>query len=215
MNIDQLPAEAKIKEVYVPKFCDWEEMIAMRRSTFFGFLQVEKQKGVIDPKIPFSSSKGQETLRILCFRVLEEAAESFVSENDSHVKEEAIDAFNYLISIPLLDHTGPSDEQLANHLSSLSYQVYRDHEEPLGLNLTLEDLGNFTVLLGGDLGDVLRNRAWMEQTQDPYFSGSAILLRVILKIGERLMRVFDSYHEFSWYFRAKDYVLQFRLKTKY
>jgi len=190
----------------------WKELFALRKSTWEGFAAIEETKGVIKPTVSLSTPYGQEVLRILMFRVLEEAAESLMSEAEIHIKEELIDAMNYLMSIFLLD----GDQGLKTaimHFIDITESL--NTAEAWGKKFNVETLGQITYYLGGILSDKLRNRAWMQHAQDFYFSSWGVFTETLTDVASLLMASFDSFEDFLKYFIAKDLVLQFRLRSNY
>lgn len=186
----------------------WSTLIEFRRQTWTGFASIEAERGFVKPKVSPATSQGQEIIRILCFRVLEELAEAFTSEDRDHYMEELIDAFNYLLSIFLL--SGKQSPDLPEYLYSVSAGALGSRR---GKKIQQTDLGYVTVILGAELGDLLRNRAWMNNSQNTYFDGD--LFKILEPIFILIWSFFDDYVSFWQYFVAKDSVLQFRLKSKY
>lgn len=190
----------------------WRELFRLRQATWEGFASIEARKGIVKPKVSISSSYGQEVLRIIMFRVLEEAAESLLAEDQTHVKEELIDAMNYLMSLFLLDpEINPDGDYLflGEAFGKMLESVEWDEA------FTQRELGECTKLLGGVLSDKLRNRAWMNQAQDFYFSGREIFYETLLQVASLFLRPFSGLRGFVSLYIAKDRVLQFRLRSKY
>lgn len=187
---------------------EWERMIFMRQTTFIGFAEIEKEKGFIEPKISLSTSKGQEILRLLAFRTLEELSEAYESVDPDHYYEELIDAFNYLLSMFII--TGKHDPNLPHNLERLS-SVSLPNES--NQRLTLSQIGRCTLIFGDKLGNLLRNRAWMNNAQNTYFDGD--LWQIVSVIFSMILSQFKDFHHFWCYYIAKDSVLQFRLRSKY
>ena len=162
--------------------------------------------GEILPTVNLSTTYGQETLRLLAFRVLEELGEAHLSVDKDHYYEELIDAFNYLISLTLLE--GIIYPELITQLEA-STQVIGRHSSRMNFAL----IGYCTVELGGKLGDFLRNRPWMNNPQSTYFDGN--LVKLIKTTLESILSLFPDPETFYKYYVAKDSVLQFRLRSKY
>jgi hypothetical protein len=186
----------------------WTNLIFMRRDTFTGFAEREAKKGFLRIGIPFNTTQGQEVVRIISFRVLEELAESYDSKNPDHSYEELIDAFNYLLSIFLLGKT--IDPKLAQMLQEVSEESFSG---TTSMHITLRHLGEACVILGVQVGDLLRNRAWMENAQSTYFDGD--LTGILRPLFAMIFRLFPSFGSFWSYYVAKDSVLQFRLRSNY
>lgn len=207
MNIrDYWPTFPEVKEVGPAV----NSMLNLRRDTYTGFARIESEKGFLKPHCSIHTSQGQEMVRLLCFRVLEEIAESIEASDPDHVKEEAVDAMNYLLAILVLDPEAFSPERY-NVLLTEAVQDIRQW----GQKLSTEDLGRITYNFGSKLGDFLRNRSWMNNTQDPYFSGFDVMETLITETAKLLIATSESFDEFYRYYVAKDSVLQFRLKSKY
>jgi hypothetical protein len=190
----------------------WMEFCQMRRNTFLGFARLEASRGFINPAVSVRTSQGQEIVRILALRVLEEIGEAYQSSEEAHFLEELIDAFNYLLS--LHQYFGIQDEQIVSYLMTVSKESlgtrYRDeHRLPFLLNR----IGEITLALGATLGDSLRNRAWMVHTQNSYFDGD--LEKIFYPVYHTIFSYFEDFEHFASYFIAKDRVLQFRLRSKY
>ena len=75
-------------------------------------------------------------------------------------------------------------------------------------------MGEF-VVRASLIGDALRNRSWMHNVQDPFFTGEPLDELLLSWFPKALGRVFVSVHEFVSYYIAKDSVLQYRLQTLY
>lgn len=204
------------------------ELIVRRRDTYTGFAEIETSRGVLQPSVSLNTSRGQEMLRVLFFRVIEEAVESYMADDPMHVKEEAIDAINYLWSTLIIDPARFSIDSAAQiiydvfargvevtHVTSLQpfgaggYSVYHNY------TLDHEDLGQIAIWVAGDVGDLMRNRAWMTNSQDIYFQGTEQLKIAVQRVTARLSEVFSNWDEFYRYYVAKDEVLKFRLRTHY
>jgi hypothetical protein len=188
----------------------WSYLWSLRKKTWTGFAEIEAKKGIVAPKISLSTSHGQEVTRVLLFRILEEASEALLAEERPHLLEELIDAVNYLMSMFLIDDERPEDDWQLNVLFDTAVQQVDWDSE-----LSIEDLGEITIMLGGVLSDKLRNRAWMNHSQDFYFSGRKLFQTILTETFARLLSPFKNFEEFMKYFIAKDMVLQFRLRSNY
>jgi hypothetical protein len=192
----------------------WTTILDNRREIGQAFTTIESERGFCQPQVSFATMKGQEILRIMFFRVLEEAAESYMSEDVDHIREEAIDAINYLLLIPLLDGTVISQQSVAEIMDMTARHVFMDVSS-CDRPLEVWDLGVMTELVCGHLADTFRNRPWMHNAQDLYFSGDEQLKRALIGVGGRLLRVFPDFATFWVYYHAKASVLRFRLETHY
>lgn len=184
----------------------WRELMNRRFTTFQGFAEIESSKGFVQPKVNLSTTRGQETIRLLSFRVLEELGEAHLSVDPDHYYEELIDAFNYLVSLTFLE--GKIQPELLVQLEA-STKAIGKHQSRMNFAL----IGYCTVELGGKLGDFLRNRPWMNQPQNTYFDGD--LVKLIKTTLDSILSLFPDQVTFYRYFCAKDSVLQFRLRSKY
>jgi len=191
----------------------WYDMIVRRWNTFSEFASIESRNGYLQPTIRFATAKGQELVRMIMFRVLEEFAESILAKEEAHWKEELIDGLNYLMVIPLLD----ADICSMKDLAKICHDQTPQRSAGLYYNSqwTASVLGHVTTMLAGELADTFRNRAWMNQAQDIYFSGAEVLLDKFATVLYLVVHSFESFDEFWRYFIAKDEVLQFRLRSKY
>lgn len=205
MNIqDYWPSQP---EPFTSSEDQWSKLIEMRRQTFMGFAAVEAMHaGVVKPKVNFATVQGQEAIRMLCFRTLEELGESYLSEDKDHYYEELIDAFNYLLSLFCLEGNTPAD--LPRFLNDIASEL-----AGIPPKMDLMWLGEVTVQLGGVLGDYLRNRPWMHNAQSTYFDGD--LIKLIGPTLEAILCLFPDFDLFYRYFVAKDSTLQFRLRSNY
>lgn len=71
-------------------------------------------------------------------------------------------------------------------------------------------------MIADKLGDLLRNRSWMNNSQDAYFTGKPKLIELLCELTQLVYQhSFRNFDEFAKYFVAKDRVLQFRLRSKY
>lgn len=204
---------SKIGEIPFEDPFEWIPLLEMRHQTFLGFANIEQAKGFVAPKASFSTSRGQEMLRILLFRVIEECVESFQSTERTHLLEEAIDALNYLLSAAMLDPRVFTPESLSNLCHSSWNQVQL--QMLWKSRLTTEDLGLISISLSGDLTDSFRNRAWMNNSQAIQFEGNEIMAIALKAVMIKLFSLFTDWSEFYRFYIAKDMVLQFRLNTSY
>lgn len=212
MNIeDYWPSPAEVKAWTLERQeVRWGWLWELRSTTWKGFAEIEAKNGIVKPKVSLNTSYGQEVTRVILFRILEEASESILAEDIKHKKEELIDALNYLMSVFLLDKDCPSGRVLAELFTMIS-----EDRVKWGSTFTTEQLGTCTLLLTGILPDKFRNRAWMNQAQDFYFSGRDVLTSTLLESASLMLSAFDDHMDFMKYFVAKDRVLQFRLQSKY
>ena len=217
MNIQDTLRDLKQQThpIYIDE-AEWLNMVMTRNRTHEGFAQVEMENGgVIKDHVSLSTKLGQEVFRVFAFRVLEELSEAMTSYDPDHRKEELIDCFNYVVTCLLLDSTILNKAAVAKWLHREADLVFGGKNLTVRQGFTYHNLGHFTKLLCGDVGDTLRNRAWMRNAQDHYFSGEAVLLGAFSGILNLIFSHFSDTQEFRLYFLAKDAVLQFRLKSHY
>ena len=186
---------------------NWTEIFNRREHTFRGFAEIEKDKGFIQPAVSTNTAAGQEMLRILGFRVIEEAAESLDARTWPHRKEEIIDSFNYLISMVTIDDNLQTFDAYTSMLRGITAQLFSPHHKQTPLTLT--GLGNISHQIAGRLADTFRNRAWMNHAQDIYFAGGSVMRLTVGGVTRTLLQVFTDFDEFYRYYVAKDDVLQF------
>lgn len=209
MNIrdywDKLP-----KEVYrnTPEL--WNYLLDLRAITYKGFASIEAEKGLLKPVGSLNSAMGQEMARMLLFRILEEMGESHDSIDPDHIKEEAIDAVNYLLSLHAIDPDVVSRERLIPALMSAADDVDRGWH----FSLSATDIGETTIDFSR-IGDLLRNRAWMNNAQDTYFSGPYQLIRTIQVTMSKLIHTCADFDDFVRFYVTKNDVLMFRLRSNY
>lgn len=206
------------KDEEVPKYSTevWLELLQMRMKTFQGFAALEEKAGLVQAKVSFSSPRGQDILRLMMFRVLEEFAESHLSQDPTHFKEEAIDALNYLLSAIMLDQTLFPMEDLCQRMNRLTIKA---DDLSWGIMasraVTALNLAELVIQICGHLPDTFRNRAWMENSQNAYFEGVDEVYSTLSSAMVHVFKSFDNWPEFYKYYVAKDRVLQFRLASKY
>lgn len=184
----------------------WEILINLRFETFQGFAKIEADRGFVQPKVNLSTTHGQETIRLLAFRVIEELGEAHLSVDKDHYYEELIDAFNYLLSLTFLE--GKIYPELTTQLEASTLALGKRSSK---MDFSL--IGYCAVELGGKLGDFLRNRPWMNNAQSTYFDGD--LVKLIKTTLESILSLFPDSATFYKYYMAKNSVLQFRLRSKY
>lgn len=221
MNIHSFIPTLRGNTPLIPDLDAMMKMLEMRRITYSGFAMLEADKGFLTPTISLHTTKGQEALRLLMFRVIEEVIESVMADERAHALEEAIDAINYLWSMLIVDPKIFQERSTASFLALVftdPIEVMRDSSPGLFSHihsLTNDHVSHIVQWLAGDVGDLLRNRAWMNNSQSIYFEGSNVLLLSIVRVTRVLYNLFESWDEFAEYYYAKDMVLQFRLRTNY
>lgn len=194
-------------------------LVAMRYETFCGFATIEATKGFVKPAVSFSTSQGQEMLRIMLFRVMEEIIESHNAISVNHIQEELIDALNYMLSAIMLDVNLFSQETVTDMFYKACYDFILEYPYK-SKNWTCHspnasEVYHLTKAICGDLAESFRNRAWMNQTQQTYFHGFPIVVEVFRKFMMIILKSFENWDNFYRMYVAKDMVLQFRLQSKY
>lgn len=191
------------------------DLVVRRDKRFKEFAGIEENNGFVRPSVSFSTSQGQEMLRIMLFRVLEEVVESSESEAQLHIQEELIDALNYFMSAVMLDDLFFT----VNKMAELTYGTILNHRtwrepgdiEPPGYY----SISKIAELVAGRMAETFRNRAWMHQTQQSFFHGYRNAAECYVDFLSFVLDYFTGWEEFHRLFVAKDMVLQFRLESKY
>ena len=198
-----LPEKGLTKSVF-------EDMLKRRKKTFHAFAETEATKGFIQPGTPLSTSQGQEMLRLLLFRVIEELAEAQASNEEAHASEELIDALNFLWSLIFIDEQEDDISRLAQRLTMAWAKAGHTQH-------TFVQPHEFCSIVYrmGALADHFRNRPWMKQTQDVYFTGRKDLMELVEDTSRFIFDYFLSWRDFYKYYVAKDEVLQFRIRSNY
>jgi hypothetical protein len=203
----------------------WLRLFEQRRITYRGFASLEEHQGFLKIEQSLASAKGQEMVRILFARGIEEMLESRDSQDQFHFQEEMIDSLNYLMAIPLLDPyyntvaadlaqacCAGFDSSMMNVLRFMKWeQVYSNYDQA-GTQALLAILDSANLML-----EKLRNRAWQNSPQSTYFDGWPTVIQflstVIRAIGKTAF--WGDWTKFVEFFMAKDAVLQFRIRSKY
>lgn len=214
MNVlDVMPTEDQIPRMI--DFTECVELMKLRHKRFTMLTKIESERqGFVKNQADISTPNGQEMLRILMQRTLEEAGESFESTDGVHRKEEVIDAVNFMWAGFLLDPHLFSIRQVAQLLNQSIIVATISHGW-VDLPLDYYDLGVLTYELATRIGDYLRNRPWHQNAQDQYFAGREAMILVWMNAMKVLLKVFKSPGEFWAFFMAKDRVLEFRIQTQY
>lgn len=178
-----------------------QELFRIREETFMGFMAREHEKGIMFAPFDLRTSKGQDVARLFFWRCVEEYGESLTTGKREHRLEELIDAFNYA-----------SAAFIGSRLAPLTL----DELQPIwqSKDSSVDILGRITLKLSG-VTETFRNRSWMENSQSSYFDGLAQYRTSLLFVMGYICSSFKDWDEFWRYFMAKDFVLQFRLKSNY
>lgn len=209
----------------------FRSMVTRRRKTLQGFMNLEAQKGIAKYGMSISSSAGQDVARLFMFRTLEELVESYDSDETDHRLEELIDALNYLWSIALFDTSLIKTEDFGDVLYNIcarfwNYQADevlftdpgpggRTPEQHALFRYTPQEIILHATLTLGMVTTTFRNRSWMNNAQDVYFTGRQSLIEAVKTITLMTLGQFESFDQFARFWIAKDNVLQFRLRTAY
>lgn len=192
----------------------WLLLLDKRHSTAKEFLRQEEEKGFIAIPTSLNTARGQDMIRLLLFRTIEELVESYQATEHDHVREELIDALFFALEIAVLDDwKAITKDQLSESLFYAANRTFnlgdRSHDHPWA-----EDISDLIIEMG-KFGDTLRNRSWMKQSQSTYFDGVGNLILLIMKVATFVMNRFSSFKEFWQFYVAKDNVLQFRIRSNY
>jgi hypothetical protein len=196
-----------------PSEAAFEELFKLRIRTYQAFAEIEKGKGLLKPVMNLASTHGQEAVRILTQRGLEELAEAYDSIERDHFLEELIDAINYFWVLAIIEGKGnsPLDYIIGEMINDLNDHV---HDWPGNSGLTTRHIGQAVVDLN-PVFEKLRHRAWMVNPQNQYFDGYPEITSFLCKNLCLVMDQFKDWSEFVQFYIAKDNVLQFRIQTKY
>lgn len=208
MNVNQhFPSVEEIRSLKAA------DLLILRGHTFYGYCAIETQNGGIDPSISLSLPRGQDQVRLLFARTVEEVLEAYHADDLTHFLEELIDAINFATSLLFLvdfhrEETHDQANQLLDRaLTSARYGTLDRIHIPEMLMQTARAMH--------PLLESLRNRSWMNHSQHPYFQGHKDLLAAVYHVWINILPFFESQDHFKQFYVAKDRVLQFRLATKY
>ena len=201
-------------------------LLELRLKTFIGFAELEAEQGVITTELVASDKLGQDQIRLLWSRTVEELLEADEAKDWTHVQEEIIDAVNYFWAIIVAESTGhfqsaPVIESFVMgwlHIASTvnPFSKALSFGEPEGTKDWSFELAVPFMRASNDLLSKLRNRSWQRQAQSVYFDGMPQLEHVMFELGCLVAGAFDSeWDEFVALYISKDNVLQHRLETKY
>lgn len=204
MNIHTVTIDEVPPILLQPTIGAWVEILHRRRKIYQGFLEVEAKKGYLRIA-PLDSAAGQENVRILLMRTLEELLESHHASASPHVLEELVDALNFFLGI----HVGVPEPAYAATAGVLQ-QAWIARFDSTSLSFL-----NSVVLAFHPLLESLRNRSWQNQVQHSYFMGSPALFELTETLTAQLFGRFSSWEQFIDYYLRKEAVLQFRLETQY
>lgn len=186
----------------------WVYLLKRRRSTYQGFAVIEEQGGgILSPQLSLATARGQEAIRVLVMRVLEELMEAEESTEAEHFEEELIDALNYAWVLLIGDPTF----KVVENESVTRFLSYSWRNREFGDDVTTCDL----FRASGELLETLRNRAWQHNAQSLYFDGWPVLVSFVLRVSRYVFSRFKDWPSFWKMFLAKDEVLKFRLSTSY
>lgn len=196
---------------------DAQILLALRGDAFYQFCNRERENGGIDPFQSLSVPRGQENVRVLFARTVEELMEARDSQDPQHFLEELIDAINFGTAIIFLNHGNSLlVTQLANDLNALFHVAESQEKKPLLPGDDEFDTRVIRIIAAfSPLLEKLRNRAWQNGAQHPYFMGTRQLREAICTLWTEVINCFGSLHGFKKMYLAKHDVLMFRLETKY
>jgi len=214
MNIQQ--TFPKAEEIPANSKKTWMDLLLKRKEIYIGFAKVEARNGL--PKrdwVSLSTKEGQDLARSLWARTFEEVLESCSSTDEDHIKEELIDAVNFLLSLWTLDLITHDDYwrstkslRLANLVDSASFSVGWGSPR-------IEDFNSWLYEQVGPWFESLRNRSWQHSIQSHYYDGFQQLSDMVMEFMKIIFRYFEDYEDFMKFYIAKERVLIFRLETAY
>lgn len=216
MNIRDFWDEAIPQSMEIPGAEAWQAILACRASTYRGFAKVEEIHGLVNLDIRLDTAPGQDVLRTMTMRGLEEMLESAGSFDPDHRLEELIDALNFFLNLAVMDKT----IDLGRLVQDLSSQFYGfGIVDPLSEPLVWTTEINYALIDAlTDMAPMLarlRNRSWQNSPQSTFFDGWPETCNFLSSVCYRLLNFFPSWESFVRYFMAKDRVLQFRIKSQY
>ena len=215
MNVDHYLSE-------LPLGGTLTELLDLRKKTFHGFCAVEVQQGGLDPLVPLTTPRGQESVRVLVMRTLEEVMEAYHSHEKTHYQEEWVDAVNFATSLLFLPHQNQAKAFLDFiHLgASLQLEDEVGQYKPASWDsirtiFNRQFVTDTLLMKAHPLLETLRNRAWQNQVQNPHFMGSTPLIHFVYEVWFYAIEANGGWDHFCQMYKAKDAVLQFRLSTNY
>lgn len=193
----------------------WKDLLERRKRTFFAFWQKERPSWDSERPPSWSLPETQEMIRTLLWRAVEELVEGSITNDPVHQKEELIDAWNYVLSLPLVSKEGilyyPELVFRMEHVVLLPWFSPSGFPGPP----SFKELTWSLVQHSYEVTDRLRARPWQNQKQthpDIWIP----MVKIIQEFTHGVMLSFmGSFEQAYEYFVAKDEVLQFRLKTGY
>lgn len=227
MNVDYYIKNGAVSEAMETETIMWKaparQVLLRREQTFTGFCQIEQNQGGLNPSENLSGTRGQECIRIIFARVLEELTEAADANDPQHFMEELIDVVNYATSMIFFKYSGRqevieeviagidhlfSEKKISGCLSPTHFSGI--HQHPVYTRTIPSICLAFSELLAK-----LRNRSWQNGSQHPCFMGQMELVNAVLTVWSEVFEYFPNRMSFLELFLAKDMVLQFRLQSNY
>ena len=204
-------------EFIEPTVDELHRLLAERQQVYQGFAALEADQGFLKPEMSLVTKAGQDGLRLLWARAIEEVLEATDAHDRHHILEELIDALNYFLAMYVFDPKMDLAE-LAEQIQAQIWQIYRTEAN---LQTTTRALWTAKDVLDTALGGAnsvlerLRNRSWQQSVQSSYFDGTNELQTYIVNVFYVIRLVFATNEEFFRYYWAKHEVLIFRLGSGY
>lgn len=216
MNIRDFWDEEVPQSMEIPGVEAWRAILALRASTYRGFAKVEEIHGIVHLNIRLDTAPGQDVLRTMVMRGLEEMLESADSVDPDHRLEELIDALNFFLNLGVMDQT-IDREKLVNDLGAQYYGFGTADPHSPSFVWTLDiNTAILTILTSAaPMLARLRNRSWQNSPQSTFFDGWPETCRFLSTCCFQILLLFPSWESFVRYFLAKDRVLQFRIQSRY
>ena len=206
MNIHDFYPVNLEEKVAANSIAAWRHFLERREVRFAAYLNVEGRRGFLKVPTSLTTSEGQEMVRILFARAIEELLEAREAQTPSHRREELIDSLNYFLSISLLEGSifpGVTEALWRGWAFNAVEPTLNQPPFDQFLSHVLSDIFPFL--------DKLRNRAWQRNAQSLYFDGWSNLLAFYAGLSDGLKPFFGTWTSFAKFYIAKDEVLKFRL----
>lgn len=207
LDVSNIPKDLRNPDTY-----SFAKLLAMRMVTYQAFAGIEAQKSFLKPELSLAQAVGQDAIRVLFQRFLEEMTESRDAKTYPHQAEEGIDAINFLWSMLIIDPQAPIGEIFLEDLVRAWENSESGHYQ--GCSFSVEDLG-IVVADFYPTFNKLRNRSWMSNPQSLYFDGWGELSQSVEFASQVIFGLYEDWDQFLQYYLAKDEVLHFRLESKY
>jgi len=176
-------------------------------------MAIEETRGLLKSNLYLDSPRGQDGIRLLLMRSIEELLEVLTADLQLHQQEEVIDSINYLLSLLCLD------QDAFPRAAELFSKRVLERWPAVKFNVFSKDsLGDVLIRVlypASSVLELLRNRSWQYHAQSCYFDGLVDLSWYVADTFLNLLGFFTDWWEFLSFYIAKDRVLQFRLRSRY